>query len=254
MDSHEKENNSDLQRNYQKEDISSYGDIWDVFDFFSKIRIAFFRAMIDCLNGPSTNGTDDELIFQESSHLRTSYIDLVDGTIKNLKIISDDKGYMLVLVIPENELASVIDLLRHEISPSDTLVIVTELCSEDIKRVSFFADGPKASILYRIRMIEDLPDIIKSVITYSCQDQDCSNPDKHFYDISIRNVRDTNDSQILENVNKTSETKLDKNRFLNETLVERIIVSSGSNIILNKINMFLGTLTSLIVLMTLNVS
>lgn len=85
---------------------------------------------------------------------------------------------------------------------------MTELCSKDIDRVSFFADGPKASTLYRIRMIEELPDIIKSVISPSCQDRDCSNPDKHFYDIPIRNARDTNDSQISENVNNTFETKL----------------------------------------------
>ncbi|KAF7396430.1 hypothetical protein HZH66_007292 [Vespula vulgaris] len=256
MDSHDKGNSSDLQRNYQKEDISSYGDIWDVFDLFTKIRIAFFRAMIDCLNGPPTNGTDDELSFQESSHLQTSYVDLVDGTIKNLKIISGDKGYMLVLVIPENELISLIDLLHHEISPSDTLVIVTELCSKDIKRVSFFADGPKASTLYRIRMIEELPNIIKSLVSHSCQDQDCSNPDKHFYDIPIRNIRDTNGSQISENVNNSFETKLENisNRFLNDTLAGRIDVSSASNTILNEHNMFLGTLTSLIALITLDSS
>lgn len=85
---------------------------------------------------------------------------------------------------------------------------MTELCSKDIKRVSFFADGPKASTLYRIRMIEELPNIIKSLVSHSCQDQDCSNPDKHFYDIPIRNIRDTNGSQISENVNNSFETKL----------------------------------------------
>ncbi|XP_043494533.1 uncharacterized protein LOC122519256 [Polistes fuscatus] len=198
-------NYTDLEKYYRK-DVSNNGNIWDVFDLFSKIKTALFRAMIDSLNG-STNKMDDEFSFQESSSLPTNYIDLVDGTMKNLKILSGVKGYMLVLVIPGNELTSVMDLLHYQISPSDTLVVVTELCSKDIKHAPFFADGPEASTLDRIRTIKELADIIKSLLSRSCQKQDCRNANQHFHDIPIRIARDTNGSQFTENVNTIMQTK-----------------------------------------------
>ncbi|KAI4477204.1 hypothetical protein M0804_013025 [Polistes exclamans] len=202
----QKGNYTDLEKYYQK-DVSSNGNIWDVFDLFTKIKTALFRAMIDSLNG-STNKMDDEFSFQESSSLPTNYIDLVDGTMKNLKIVSGDKGYMLALVIPGNELTSVMDLLHYQISPSDTLVVVTELCSKDIKHASYFANGPEASTLDRIRTIKELADIIKSLLSRSCQKQDCRNANQHFHDIPIRIVRDTSGSQFSENVNTIMQIKL----------------------------------------------
>jgi len=66
----------------------NYDVTWDIFDVFSKIRMAFFRSLLESLH---RNG----------------------DTFKNE---FSSQGYMLIATVPKNEGASAVELLQHEVT------------------------------------------------------------------------------------------------------------------------------------------
>ncbi|TGZ54118.1 Alpha-tocopherol transfer protein-like protein [Temnothorax longispinosus] len=146
--------------------------IWDIFDVFSKIRMAFFRSLIESLH--RNDGTFKNDI--KSFSVKPTATSLIGNTIRELKSVPNDNGYMLIAAAPRSEGAAVIDLLQRETSPRDTLLIVTQICVGDQRSVPFFAQGPNCHILQETKIIDELPIAIKkAMIKRDCRDSECTN-------------------------------------------------------------------------------
>lgn len=92
----------------------NYDGAWDIFDVFSKIRTAFFRSLLESLS--RNDGTsEDEFSPRRPFPLKPTVTNLIGNTIRELKSIPNDKGYMLIAVAPGNERASAVDLLQREV-------------------------------------------------------------------------------------------------------------------------------------------
>jgi len=92
----------------------NYDVTWDIFDMFSKIRMAFFRSLLESLH---RNG--DTFKNEFSSHKPSSFeptvTSLIRNTIRELKSIPNNKGYMLIVTVPKSEGVDAVELLQHEV-------------------------------------------------------------------------------------------------------------------------------------------
>ncbi|KYQ52829.1 hypothetical protein ALC60_08024, partial [Trachymyrmex zeteki] len=170
------------------EDSKTDGDInydttWDIFDVLSKIRMAFFRSLLESLH--KNDGVfKNEFLSRKQSFLQPTATNLIEKTIRELKSIPNDKGYMLIAAVPRSEEAAAVDLLQREASLKNTLLIVTQICVGDQIPVSFAAQGPNCRIFREARVIDELPILIKkAIITSDCYDTECMN--RHGRDVPI---------------------------------------------------------------------
>jgi len=97
----------------------NYDVTWDIFDVFSKIRMAFFRSLLESLhrNGDTFKNelsSRKPLSFEPSDQV--SVTSLIKNTIRELKSIPTNKGYMLIAAVPKNEGVAAIELLQHEVT------------------------------------------------------------------------------------------------------------------------------------------
>ncbi|XP_028047483.2 uncharacterized protein LOC105831207 [Monomorium pharaonis] len=161
----------------EAEKINHDDAAWNMFDLFSKIRMAFFRSLFELLR---RNGEmfKDELLPHKPFAL-TPATNLIEKTFRDLKSVPNDKGYMLIASVPRSEGAAAIDLLEREVSLKDTLLIVTQICAGNQSSVPFVAQGPNKQILQEARFFDELPDIIKkAMIANDCHDIGCTNRQK----------------------------------------------------------------------------
>nr|XP_012146517.1 PREDICTED: uncharacterized protein LOC100877368 isoform X2 [Megachile rotundata] len=140
--------------------------MWNVFDMFSKIRLALFRSLLDSLGGNTENVENSG---PYSSYIRRSTL---ANIIAKLKAVENEKGFILTVTVPASELNSVVELLQKEVS-QETLLVVTGVCSEGIKLVPFFAQGPAAKMIRETRIMWDLPMTIGHAIASGCQGSGC---------------------------------------------------------------------------------
>ncbi|XP_034183446.2 uncharacterized protein LOC117605821 isoform X1 [Osmia lignaria lignaria] len=141
--------------------------MWDVFDMFSKIRLALFRSLLESLGG--NIATPDESISSYNPYIRRATLANIIG---KLKSVESEKGFILAVTVPANELNSVMELLQREVS-EETLLVVTGVCSQDNKLVPFFAQGPADKVLRETKIIWDLPMTIGHAIASGCQGSSC---------------------------------------------------------------------------------
>jgi len=87
---------------------------WDIFDVFSKIRMAFIRSLLESL-GRNNNASEEEVSSRRPFPAKLSVINLIENSIKELKSFPNDKGYMLIATVPNSERIVVIDLLQREV-------------------------------------------------------------------------------------------------------------------------------------------
>lgn len=96
----------------------NYDVPWDIFDVLSKIRMAFFRPLLELLHSNDGMFKDDFLSIKSFS-FKSPATNLIENTIRELKSVSNNninnKGYMLIAAVPKSEAAAVIDLLQHEV-------------------------------------------------------------------------------------------------------------------------------------------
>lgn len=95
--------------------MTSFDDTWDVFDVLSKIRMTFFRFLLEMLSRNNSAASEDEFSLHRPFAARPSAITLIESTIKQFKSFPNDKGYMLIASVPSSERAVVIDLLQREV-------------------------------------------------------------------------------------------------------------------------------------------
>jgi len=121
----------------------NYDMMWDIFDVFSKIRMAFFRSLIESLH--KNDGTlKNEFSSRKSFSFKPTATNLIEKTIRDLKSVPNDKGYMLIATAPRSEGAAIIDPLQHEVI-SSSLSIKTgfELDSFKIEKYKVFVTFSK---------------------------------------------------------------------------------------------------------------
>lgn len=94
--------------------VMNYSNAWDVFDVFSKIRMAIFRSLLELL-GRNRDTSQDDFPLHRSFPLKPTITNLIENTIKKLKSISNNNGYMLVAVVPRNEQVGIVDLMQREV-------------------------------------------------------------------------------------------------------------------------------------------
>lgn len=92
----------------------NYDVTWNIFDVLSKIRMAFFRSLLESLRG-NDGAVKDEFPLHKPFSFKPTAINLIGNTIKELKSIPNDKGYMLIAVVPRSEGAAAVDLLQREV-------------------------------------------------------------------------------------------------------------------------------------------
>ncbi|XP_046142159.1 uncharacterized protein LOC114880608 [Osmia bicornis bicornis] len=141
--------------------------MWNVFDMFSKIRLALFRSLLESLGG--NIATPDESISSYNPYIRRATLANIIG---KLKSVESEKGFVLAVTVPANELNSVMELLQREVS-EETLLVVTGVCSQDNQLVPFFAQGPADKVLRETKIIWDLPMTIGHAIASGCQGSSC---------------------------------------------------------------------------------
>ncbi|KYN01698.1 hypothetical protein ALC62_07527 [Cyphomyrmex costatus] len=165
----------------------NYDTTWDIFDVLSKIRMAFFRSLLESLH-KNDGVVKNEFPSRKQFFLQPTATNLIEKTIKEMKSMPNDKGYMLIAAVPGSEGAAAVDLLQREASLKNTLLIVTQICIDDQIPVSFAAQGPNSQIFREARVIDELPILIKkAIITSDCYDNnECVNQQKRDVPIESR--------------------------------------------------------------------
>lgn len=94
----------------------SYNDTWDVFDMFSKISVAIFRSLLESL-GRNGGSSEDDFSLPRSFPLKKepTVTNLIENTIKNLRSISNNNGYILIAIVPRNEGVLAVDFVTREV-------------------------------------------------------------------------------------------------------------------------------------------
>nr|XP_031838864.1 uncharacterized protein LOC116429731 [Nomia melanderi] len=140
---------------------------WNVFDMFSRIRMALFRSLLESLGG-NAGASEDPGTFGRSHRMPSNLADIV----RELKSIQNQKGFILVAATPASELNSVMETLQREVS-EDVLVAITGVCTHDAKPIPFFASGPGAKMLHVAITVWDLPTTIRNILATGCKDPSC---------------------------------------------------------------------------------
>ncbi|XP_029666417.1 uncharacterized protein LOC115237484 [Formica exsecta] len=157
-----------------KTEAMNYDSTWDVFDVFSKIRMAIFQSLLESLSRNRVTSEDD-FSLHRSFPIKPTVTNLIENTIKKLKSVPNHNGYMLVAVVPRSEGAAIVDLMQRETSPKDTLLVMMQICAGNKKSVPFVAQGPNNEILREVVTIEELPIIIKKAIASNFHGAGCTN-------------------------------------------------------------------------------
>nr|XP_012224556.1 PREDICTED: uncharacterized protein LOC105673479 [Linepithema humile] len=147
---------------------------WDLFDVFSKIRMAFFRSLLESLgrnDRASENGFSSRKLFS----LKPTVANLIGNIIKKLKSIPNNKGYILIATVPRNEQAAVVDLVQNETSPKDTLLVMMQICTRNKNPIPFIAQGPNNQMLREARAISELSIAIRKAVVSNCRGSECIN-------------------------------------------------------------------------------
>lgn len=76
--------------------------------------MAFFRSLMESLH-MNDGALKDEFSSRKSLSFKPTATNLIENTIRELKSVPNDKGYMLIAVAPRSEGAAVIDLLQREV-------------------------------------------------------------------------------------------------------------------------------------------
>lgn len=98
----------------KQERTDGYDGMWDVFDMFSRIRIAFFRILLDSLGNLS--GPEDEFPGRRELVAQPSVVELVSDAVKRVKSVSNEKGFMLIATAPLNEMSDVVNVIQREVN------------------------------------------------------------------------------------------------------------------------------------------
>ncbi|CAL1683286.1 unnamed protein product [Lasius platythorax] len=218
-----------------KTETMNYNDTWDVFDMFSKISVAIFRSLLESL-GRNGGSSEDDFSLHRSFPLKKepTVTNLIENTIKNLKSISNNNGYILIAIVPRNEGVLAVDLVTRETSPNDTLLVVTQICAGDEESVPFVAQGPNREIFREVVTIGQLPIGIRKAIAGKCRDSECINRQKRdipivshlpieiFSQLPARK-RVTRDKDAVEKpeTSKLTDTIKDTVRTVETTIVEK---------------------------------
>ncbi|XP_076643619.1 uncharacterized protein LOC143353918 isoform X1 [Halictus rubicundus] len=140
---------------------------WNVFDMFSRVRMALFRSLLEAL-GRNVADSEAPIPFGRSHPSSSNFAAIVS----ELKSIQNQKGFVLVAATPSSELSSAMATLQREVS-QDVLVVVAGVCTHDTKPIPFFAKGPAAKMLHEAITIWDLPTTIRNIIANGYQDPSC---------------------------------------------------------------------------------
>lgn len=91
------------------------GSAWNVFDVFSKIRMAFFRSLLETLSR-NDGAFENEFSPRRFDRFKPTVTNLIESTIREIKSATNDKGYALVAVVPRSERVVAVDLLQREVN------------------------------------------------------------------------------------------------------------------------------------------
>lgn len=106
------------------------GSAWNVFDVFSKIRMAFFRSLLETLSR-NDGAFENEFSPRRLYHFRPTVTNFIESTMREIKSATNDKGYVLVAVVPRSERVVAVDLLQREV-----IALIQRLITEN-ERKSF---------------------------------------------------------------------------------------------------------------------
>ncbi|KAG7197633.1 hypothetical protein KM043_013414 [Ampulex compressa] len=161
-----------LKSSGKQKEITQNGETWDMLDLLSRMRLLFFRTLVESL-GRRMDNPRPELFARKARSPRSGLVELVSNTIRELNSLAKEKGYVVAVVVPGNELTSIVELLQNQITEKDTLLVITEICSHESKPVRFFARGPAAKDLYDAKGVWDLPKMLGELLVNRCHSTDC---------------------------------------------------------------------------------
>lgn len=76
--------------------------------------MAFFRSLLESL-GRKNRTFDDKFSPRRPFSLEPTVTNMIGNTIRELKFISKDKGYVLIAVVPRSERIAAVNLLQREV-------------------------------------------------------------------------------------------------------------------------------------------
>lgn len=88
--------------------------MWDIFEVLSKIRMAFFRSLLESL-GRRERASEIGFSSRKLFSFKPTVSNLIGNVIKKLKSMPNNKGYMLIATVSGNELAAAVDLVQNEV-------------------------------------------------------------------------------------------------------------------------------------------
>lgn len=93
--------------------VNGFDGMWNVLDMLSRIRIAFFRILLESLGNMA--GTEDDLNGKRALPLQPSFIEMITDAIREFKLVQNDNGFILVVAAPENAWSDAIEVLQREV-------------------------------------------------------------------------------------------------------------------------------------------
>ena len=104
----------------RKDTVKENNGMWDVFDMFSRIRLAFFRILLESLGNmkvPDEEFSETKVLPRVSHILPTSFAELADNVIEEInKEQKVGNGFIIVAAVPENEINTAANLLLSKVS------------------------------------------------------------------------------------------------------------------------------------------
>lgn len=95
--------------------------IWDFFDMMTKIRLDFFKNLFDSLNESPVFNSNQKMNLRKSSLVfpikrsPPTLIELISNTFMKFRRIPNDKGFLMIIVAPHNELSTIYQAIQSQV-------------------------------------------------------------------------------------------------------------------------------------------
>ncbi|KAK0159199.1 hypothetical protein PV328_010112 [Microctonus aethiopoides] len=159
--------------------------IWDFFDMMTKIRLDFFKNLFDSLNESPVFNSNQKMNPRKSSLVfpiqqsPPTLIELISDTFMKFRRIPNDKGFLMIIVAPHNELSAIYQVIQSQSSTKVDLIIMLGLeHTHDKKTVFYVANGPGSNYLSNLQTIYELPLKVKLILDHCqgiCENKELSN-------------------------------------------------------------------------------
>ncbi|XP_034949139.1 uncharacterized protein [Chelonus insularis] len=195
---------------------NAYDALWNFISTISRMHSLIFRTIFKVIG---KHFIHNRVPSQHKSMFPIGppkFIDLISNTLMDLKLTSNSKGFLLIVITPGDQLSRVYQTIETQVPFNETLMVVTGECSKDDQTIPYYVSGLKPHLLLNITAVFELPIALKSTLD-GCHGI-CDN--KTFpLTISIkdgpkkRKIRSGDDDETQQDDEKAEESDADSNEL-----------------------------------------